>query len=110
MESNNRQIIVQPRFKVSLIEIWEYIAKDSVQNADKFVSGLEPVMTKIEKYPEANPVFKPLAGKRKLYRYKIYKRNYLIIFKLMKDKLVYLRVVYARRGDKFYKSLRTTEY
>ena len=77
MASNSREIIIIPRFKKSLIEIWEHIAENYVQNADNFITDLEPVMNRIEKYPEASPVFLPLAGKRKLYRYKIYKKNIL---------------------------------
>jgi len=77
MESNNREIIVLPRFKSSLIEIWDYIAEDSVKNADKFISDLEKIMERIEQYPDANPMFRPLAGKRKFYRYKIYKKNFV---------------------------------
>jgi len=38
MASNNRQVIIIPRFKTSLIEIWDYIAKDSIKYADKFIT------------------------------------------------------------------------
>ena len=107
METNNREVIVLPRFRTSLIEIWKYIAENSVKNADEFVTDIEPIMERIEKYPEANSVFRPLEGKRKLYRYKIYKKNYLIVFKLLKFKLIYIRIVYSRRNPTFYKSLRT---
>ncbi len=107
METNNREVIVLPRFKVSLIEIWKYIAEDSIKNADEFLTDIEPIMKRIEQYPEANPVFRPLEGKQKLYRYKIYKKNYLIVFKLLKFRLIYVRIVYSRRNPTFYKSLRT---
>jgi len=110
MENNSRAIIVLPLFKSSLIEVWDYIAENSVKNADKFILDLEKVMKRIEQYPEANPMFRPLAGKRKLYRYKIYKKNYLIIFKLLKFKLIYLRVVYSKRSPNYYETLRTSEY
>ena len=109
METNNREVIILPRFRTSLIEIWNYIVEDSVKNADEFVNDIEPIMNRIEQYPEANPVFLPLEGKRKLYRFKIYKKNYLIVFKLLKFKLIYVRVVYSRRNPTFYKSLRTKD-
>ena len=110
MARNGREVSVIPRFRSSLIEIWDYIAQDSVQNADKFIYDLKSVMNRIEKYPEANPVFRPLAGKRKLYRVRIYKKNYLIIYKLLKYKLIYVRLVYSRRNPSFYKSIRTKDY
>lgn len=67
MESSKRRVIVIKWFKLSAFEIWDYISQDSVQNADKFMTDLEQEMAKIEKYPEANPIFKPLSGKRRLY-------------------------------------------
>ena len=66
-------------------------------------------MIRIEQYPEANPIFQPLAGKRELYRYKIYKKNYLIVFKLLKFKLIYIRIVHSKRNPKFYKTLQTND-
>ena len=110
MASEKRQVIVIKWVKLSAFEIWDYISQDSVQNADMFMEDLEKEMSKIEKYPESNAVFKPLQGKRKLYRYRIFKKNYFIIFKLLKYKLVYVRVVHSRRSPNFYKTLRTTDY
>ena len=110
MERVNREVIIIPKFRTNLIEIWDYIAKDSIQNADKFIFDLKEIMDKIEKYPESNPMFLPLSGKRKLYRFRIYKKNYLIIYKLLKYKLIYIRVVYSRRKPSFYKNLKTKNY
>lgn len=106
MERSERKVIVLPRFKSSLIEIWDYIAEDSVKQADKFVANLSEVMEAIERNPEANAMFRPLAGKRKLYRYKIFKKNYLVIYKLLKLKLVYIRIVSSKRDPKFYETLK----
>jgi plasmid stabilization system protein ParE len=110
MERNDRKVIILPRFKNSLIEIWDYIAQDSVKQADKFLDDIEIVMEKIEKYPESNPMFRPLAGKRKLYRYKILKKHYLIVYKLLKVKLIYIRIVNSKRDPDYYKTLRTKNY
>jgi len=106
MADNDREVIILPNFQSSLIEIWNYIANDSVKNADQFISDLEDVMQRIEQYPESNPMFRPLAGKHKLYRYKIYKKNYLIVFKLLKYRLIYLNIVHSKRNPVFYKTLR----
>ena len=38
MERSERRVIVLPSFKSSLIEIWDYIAEDSVKQADKFIA------------------------------------------------------------------------
>jgi len=110
MAGNNREVVVLPRFKSSLIEIWDYISQDSVKQADKFIVDLENVMDKIEEFPESNAMFRPLAGKRKLYRYKIYKKNYLIIYKLLKVKLIYIRIISSKRNPKIYGTIKTTKY
>ena len=110
MAGNDREIIILPRFKSSLIEIWDYISQDSVKQADIFITDLAKVMDKIEEYPDSNPMFRPLAGKRKLYRYRIYKKNYLIIYKLLKVKLIYIRIISSKRNPKIYGALKTTDY
>lgn len=107
MEVSNREVIILPGFRDSLIGIWDYIANDSMKNADRFISDLEIVMQRIEHFPESNPMFQPLAGKRKLYRYKIYKKNYLIVFKLLNNRLIYINIVHSKRNPDYYKTLRT---
>jgi len=55
-------------------------------------------------------MFRPLAGKRKLYRYKIFKKNYLVIYKLLNSKLIYIRIVNSKRDLRYYETFRTTDY
>ena len=110
MEKINREVIILPRFQTSLIGIWHFIANDSLKQADIFLRDIEQIMNKIEHYPEANPVFKPLDGLRKLYRYKIFKKNYFIVYKLLNTKLIYIRVVHSKQNPEFYKTLRTVGY
>ena len=110
MERTDREVIILPSFNKSLVEICDYIAQDSIKHSDKFVTDLEKVMDKIEKYPEANSMFRPLAGKRKLYRYKIFKKNYLVIYKLLNSKLIYIRIVNSKRDLRYYETFRTTDY
>jgi len=110
MEKNYREVIILQRFKTSLIEIWEYIAEDSVKHADKFILDLEKALAKIEEYPESNPMFKPLAGKRRLYRYKIFRKSYLIVYKMLKFKLIFIRIIHSKQNPATFETLRTKDY
>lgn len=40
----------------------------------------------------------------------IYKNKYLVVFKLLNHKLVFIRIVHSKRSPDYFISLRTTEY
>ena len=54
-DSSKRKVIVLPVFWKMVINIYQHIAKDSPQNANKFFDGIYPRVEKITKNPTAHP-------------------------------------------------------
>ena len=105
-----REIKVKQQFLDSVLEIRDYIAQDSPQNAADFVSGLRSKMQKIVEQPETFSPEKNLLTKRFLYRFARYKKSYKIIFKVMDTQLVFLDIVHGKRQPGYLKKLKTTDY
>lgn len=100
-----REVKVKQQFLDSLLEIREYIAQDSPQNADKFIADLKAKMERIIEDPEKN-----LLTKRFLYRFARYKRSYKIIFKVLDTQLIFLDILHGKRHPDHFKRLKTTDY
>lgn len=98
-------------FKASIDEIVSY-CKEQVypQNAADFLKELQKAIRIITKYPEANPIVRQIPTKYNWYRFKIIKRRYKIIFKVLKSKLIFLAVVHTSRDSKEVARLRTRDY
>jgi len=105
-----REVKVKQQFLDSVLEIRDYIAQDSLQNAAKFVADLRPKMKRIAEYPEAFSPEKNLLTKRLLYRFARYKRSYKIIFKVLDTQLVFLDIVHGKRHPDHFRRLKTTAY
>ncbi|MBK6998262.1 MAG: type II toxin-antitoxin system RelE/ParE family toxin [Lewinellaceae bacterium] len=105
-----REIKVKQQFLDSVLEIRDYIAQDSPQNAADFVSGLKSKMQKIVEQPETFSPEKNLLTKRFLYRFARYKKSYKIIFKVLDAQLVFLDIVHGKRHPSYLKKLKTTDY
>jgi len=103
-------ILIAPSFDRTLIEIYNYISERSFQAAEDFADGVNEQILIIAKHPSAYPNEPRLKSKRRLYRFKKYKKNYKIIFKVLKTKVVFIAVIYAGKGDKAYSELRTASY
>jgi len=106
MEKSNREVTFSRFFRVTLLSILHYIAEESSQNAEKFSVDLQTFLEEIGKYPDIYKEFNPWASKNKLCRYRIFKKNYLVIFKVTKLKLLFVRIEYAKRNSDYYKSLK----
>ena len=105
-----REIKVKQQFLDSVIEIRDYIAQGSPQNADKFVLDLKAKMNRIIEYPETFSPEKNLLTKRLIYRFAPYKKSYKIIFKVLDTQLVFLDIVHGKRHPDHFKNLKTTDY
>ena len=105
-----REIKVKQQFLDSVLEIRDFIAQDSPQNADKFVAELRPKMSRIIEYPESFPPEKNLLTKRFLYRFARYKKQYKIIFKVLDSQLVFLDIIHGKRHPDHVRKLKTTDY
>lgn len=105
-----REVKVKQQFLESLLEIRDYIAQESPQNADKFVSDLRVKMDKIVEYPETFSPEKNLLTKRFFYRFARYKRSYKIIFKVLDTQLIFLDILHGKRHPDYFKKLKTRDY
>ncbi len=107
---NRRPIVITTNFKTSLRETYLFIRQTSLANADQFVDEAYRLLTRIALFPEGYPFEHRLPTKRNLYRFKKFKKSYKIIFKVLKTKVIFIAVIYARRGEEAYQKLRTRDY
>lgn len=105
-----REVKVKQQFLDSLLEIRDYIAQDSPQNAGKFITDLKAKMDRIIEHPEAFSPEKNLLTKRFLYRFARYKKSYKIIFKVLDTQLIFLDIVHGKRHPEYIKKLKTRDY
>ncbi|MBI5914359.1 MAG: type II toxin-antitoxin system RelE/ParE family toxin [Bacteroidetes bacterium] len=101
---------VAASFRKNLMEIYNYILPNSTEAAENFVDGINKILPEIAKYPTAYPSERRLPTKRNLYRFRNYKRNYKIIFKVLKSKTVFVAITFSGRSDEAYKQFRTAKY
>lgn len=105
-----REVKVKQQFLDSLLEIRDYFAQDSPQNADKFVADLRTKMERIIQDPENFSPEKNLLTKRFLDRFARYKKSYKIIFKVLDAQLIFLDIVHGKRHPDYFKKLKTKDY
>lgn len=77
-----------------LNEIWEYIAADSVGNADQVIEKIEAAIRQLSKKPKLGHYREDLADKRHRF-YCVY--SYLIVYRYEKKSIEVARVLHASR-------------
>jgi len=108
--TTHRKIIITTNFYTSLKIIFDYIKQESDNNAEKFKADIIAIIPKISAHPEANSIVKQLPTKRNWYRYRLYKKRYKVIFKVLKDKVVFLGIVHTSQHPDKITELRTGNY
>lgn len=107
---SKRQTLYKSSFQTSIDEIVSYIEEQSPYNAIVFLEDLKKSVEWIIKYPEATSIEKHLPTKKNWYRFKMFKKRYKILFKLLNDKLVFLTLFHtAQHPDELLK-FRTSDY
>jgi len=106
----NQKKIIAKEFRNQAKEIHDYISMDSPQSAEKFTSELLIEINKIEKNPEANPPVTNFPNKTKRYRYKIFMKSFKIVYKYLKEVLIFTGLLHTSQGDSAYKKLRKAKY
>ncbi len=105
-----RKITIGQDFDKQFDEFYEYIYKESPQNARKFVRALEKNMKSIEKNPEANPPVTNFPNKTMRYRYRIFMKSFKIVYKYLKEVLIFTGLLHTSQGNKAYQKLRKAKY
>ena len=78
-----RKIVISPDFDRQFDEFYDYISKESPQNAEKFVQQLQKHMKEIEKNPEAYPPITNFENITQRYRYKIFMKSFKMVYKVL---------------------------
>ena len=107
---SERKLIILPAFRNSVKGIQDYISRDSQQSADKFGDDLKIAIDKIELNPKGYPFEPQLYTKRILYRFKLYKKNYKIIFKVLKTTLIIIDIFHTKQRPTKIRKLGTKDY
>lgn len=79
-----------------LKEIWDYIAKDSPAEAEKFISRIEHQITTLEQYPERCPLVPENEVLGTVYRHILY-GDYRTIFRVFQKTVYILRIIHGSR-------------
>jgi hypothetical protein len=106
MEKRQRAVIILSRFIESVNHFQDYIFESSPQNAVAFADDLFSEIEFINQFPFIYKEFKYLKTKQKLYRYKIYKNNFFIVFKLTETSIIFIEITDGRMSKSKYKKLR----
>jgi toxin ParE1/3/4 len=84
---------ITPRATLDLIEIWSYIADDSVENADIFVDQLNEAMQKLCHHPGMGRQREELAPRLRSFPY----QRYVIFYRADSNALEIVRVLHGAR-------------
>jgi len=87
------RLLITPRATLDLIEIWSYIADDSVENADIFVDQLYEAMHKLCRHPGMGRQREELAPRLQSFPF----RRYVIFYRGDSNALEVVRVLHGAR-------------
>ena len=101
MEINGREVIITEKFQHSLFAIKQYIRQDSEQHAEWFVAGVYSFVERvIAPLPEAFPEYQGKPTIRRIYRKAVFKKKYIIIYKVLKSKIEVLLIYHGSRNPR----------
>ena len=106
----DRKIVISPDFEKQFDEFFNYIKNESPQNAEKFIQELKKNMEAIEKNPEAYPPVTNFNNITQRYRFKIFMKSFKIVFKVLKEMLVFVGLLHTSQGNKVYNKSRKAKY
>jgi plasmid stabilization system protein ParE len=89
-----KAVHVTPAASEDILNIWEFIARDSLEAADRILKALEAALQRLARNPGIGHLREDLAD-RSIRFYSVY--SYLIVFRLEEEILKVVRVVHAAR-------------
>jgi plasmid stabilization system protein ParE len=89
-----RPFILTPRAEQDVSDIWDYIADDSIEAADRVLAALEKTMHRLAKNPGIGHLREDLADRRHRF---ILVYSYLIIYRHETKPLQVIRILHAAR-------------
>ena len=89
-----KRYVLTPSAQRDVNDIWDYIANDSVEAADRVLDALESAMIKLAKNPGVGHWREELADKRHRF---VLVYSYLIVYRHEAKPLQIIRVLHASR-------------
>ena len=89
-----KRYVLTSAAKQDVNDIWDYIASDNIEAADRVLDGLESAMNKLAKNPDLGHWREDLADKRHRF-WLVY--SYLIVYRHETKPLQIVRVLHAAR-------------
>lgn len=90
------RVEITPSAEADIEEIWDYIAVDSSEAADRFVAELERQVEALTSFPERCPLIPENEQLGTRYRHHLY-GNYRTIFRIAGTNVFVLRVIHGAR-------------
>lgn len=88
-----KSLHITPRATQDLIEIWDYIADDSVENADRFLDELDETIRRLGQHPGMGRQREELAPGIRSFPY----QRYVIFYTADSNSVVIVRVLHGAR-------------
>ena len=95
----NNTVLYKKEFEEDIDEIYNYIFRNSEQNARKFSDEVKSIILWIIKNPTAGNLETKIYSKNNWYRYKIVMKSWKIIYKLTKTTITFLRIIHVKRNS-----------
>jgi len=84
---------ISPRATLDLLEIWNYIADDSIENADLFLDQLDETMRKLRGHPGMGRKREELAPRIRSFPY----QRYVIFYRADSNSVEIVRILHGAR-------------
>lgn len=105
-EAERLQIVWTNHAKLTLQSVYEYIALDSVRQADRVDAEIQEFGNSLWKFPLTYPECPELPTKNHVYREAVYAGTYKIIYKIVKQEIWVLDIFHGKRSPAQLKKLR----
>jgi plasmid stabilization system protein ParE len=89
-----KPFLLTPRAEQDISDIWDYIASDSVEAADRVLDALERAIDRLSKNPGIGHLREELTDRRHRF-FLVY--SYLIVYRFETQPLQVIRVLHAAR-------------
>jgi Plasmid stabilization system protein len=86
-------VLIKPRARVDLVDIWHYIAVVSPTKADRLLDSLNTQFQKLARFPEIGRAREELAPSLRSFSVK----RYAIFYRIIKDGVEIVRVLHGAR-------------
>ena len=97
MEEKEITVTWKKRAKNSLQKIYDFIAVDSPEKADKFIDKVIDFGDSLKIFPEKYPVCRRKSYAKRKYRCVTFDNTYVFVYKVVKKQLVIYNVIHGKR-------------